>query len=140
MSRTNSIAPTPQDQAAVAAVPGRIIKAWADHDADAFAETFTEDGTMILPGLYREGREEIRSFMAAGFQGPFKGTRVTGAPIGVKFLTEDAALVVTAGGVLHPGDEKVSHERAIRASWLLVKRDGQWLLTAYQNSPANSAA
>ena len=57
--------PSEADQAAVAAIPQHVVAAWADHDADAFAGAFTEDGTLILPGLFLKGREEIRSHMAA---------------------------------------------------------------------------
>ena len=56
-------APTAGDQAAVAHIPKRIIAAWESHDADAFAAVFTENATMILPGVFRKGRDEIRAFM-----------------------------------------------------------------------------
>ncbi|MBB4915265.1 SgcJ/EcaC family oxidoreductase [Streptosporangium saharense] len=127
------------DRAAVAAVPQRVVDAWAEHDAKAFADVFTEDGSMILPGLYRKGRQEIRSFMAEAFEGPFKGTQVTGTPIDLRFLGETAGVLITQGGVLAPGETEVSSERAIRASWLVVKEDGRWRLAAYQNSPVNPA-
>ncbi|MBM0207233.1 SgcJ/EcaC family oxidoreductase [Micromonospora sp. NPDC051227] len=133
---SESAAPSDAEQAAVAAVPQRIVEAWAEHDADAFAAQFAEDGTMILPGLYCKGRTEIRDFIATAFAGPYRGTRVTGQPFEVRFLSPDTALLLTEGGVLAEGESDVAPERAIRASWLLNRQEGRWLLAAYQNSPA----
>ncbi|MFD6565070.1 SgcJ/EcaC family oxidoreductase [Micromonospora profundi] len=137
MSKSTTSPLSAEDEAAVREVPQRIVAAWAAHDADAFAATFTEDGSMILPGVFRQGRDEICGFMGQAFAGPYRGTRVTGTPTAVKVLAADTVLVLTEGGVLAPNDTEPSAERAVRASWLLVRRDGQWLLTAYQNSPAN---
>jgi uncharacterized protein (TIGR02246 family) len=123
------------DQAAIAAVPARMVAAWQAHDADAFADLFAEDGTMILPGLIRTGREEIRDFMARAYQGPYRGTTVTGRPIEIKPLAAGAVAVLTEGGVIAPGAAGLADADAIRASWILVKRDGQWVLAVYQNCP-----
>ncbi len=131
--------PSAADQAAVAALPQRIVDAWASHDAEAFAEVFTEDATMILPGHYRKGREEISAFMAQAFQGPYKGSQVTGTPISITFFNTRAGVLVTQGGVLAAGETEVADERAIRASWVFVKKGRKWLLAAYQNSPAVAA-
>lgn len=128
-----------EDSAQVAGLPGRIIEAWAAHDAKAFAEVFTDDGTMVLPGVMRVGGDQIREFMGDAFQGPFKGTRVTGVPVSVKALGADAAVMVTRGGVLAPGEEEVSDARAVRACWVAVRTGDTWRLAAYQNSPAHSS-
>lgn len=123
------------EQAAIAAVPSRMVAAWAAHDADAFADLFTQDGTLILPGVYKKGHEEIREFMAAGYAGPYQGTRVIGSPIDVKPLADGAVALLTIGGVLESGATELSDQAAIRASWILVKRDDRWQLAVYQNCP-----
>ncbi|WP_433386162.1 SgcJ/EcaC family oxidoreductase [Micromonospora sp. KLBMP9576] len=130
---------SPADHAGVAALPNRIVAAWAEQDADAFGAVFVEDGTMILPGLFLKGRDNIVGFMREAFAGPYRGTRVTGQPIDVRILNSEVAVVLTDGGVLAPGETTVADERAVRASWLMVKRDGGWSLAAYQNSPSLSA-
>jgi uncharacterized protein (TIGR02246 family) len=133
---TTTGTPSDADQAAVAAIPGRIVAAWAAHDADAFASVFAKDGSMILPGVYQKGRDDIRDFMAAGFSGPYKGTQVTGEPFDVRVLADDVCILLSVGGVLAAGETELPPERVVRASWLVVKQEGEWLLAAYQNSPS----
>lgn len=128
---------TDADQAGAAAVPQRIVAAWASQDAKKFAAVFTEKGTMILPGSFRKGREAVEEFMAEAFAGPYKGTRVTGEPISVEFLSPNSAVLVTAGGVLLPGEKEVAAERSIRATWVVVKVGTGWQLAAYQNTPVS---
>jgi uncharacterized protein (TIGR02246 family) len=125
--------------AELAAVPGRLVSAWAAHDAEAFSQLFTQDGTMILPGVYKKGHEDIRKHMEAGYSGPYKGTSVIGTPLEIKPLGSDAFALITVGGVLAPGEKEVSTKEAIRASWILVKDDGTWRLAVYQNCPRDPA-
>jgi uncharacterized protein (TIGR02246 family) len=122
-------------------VPLRLVGAWARNDADGVADTFTEDGTLILPGdVYKKGREEIRAFMAAAYAGPFKGTGVTGNPVDVRFASDDVALLRTHGGILAPGETEIDEELAVRSTWVCVKTDGEWQLAGYQNSPRGAGA
>jgi uncharacterized protein (TIGR02246 family) len=134
-SATGTTSLSAADQGEIAAVPARMIKTWAAHDATAFSELFTEDGTLILPGVYKKGRGEIRKFMEAGYAGPYKGTRVTGSPLDIKPLGDGAVALLTEGGVLAPGETELSSKEAIRASWILVKQGGTWQLAVYQNCP-----
>jgi uncharacterized protein (TIGR02246 family) len=126
--------------AELAAVPGRLVSAWAAQDAEAFSQLFIQDGTMILPGVYKKGREDIRKHMEAGYAGPYKGTSVTGTPLEMKPLGSAAFALITVGGVLAPGEQEVSAKEAIRASWILVKDDGTWRLAVYQNCPRDPAS
>ncbi|MDO8145896.1 MULTISPECIES: SgcJ/EcaC family oxidoreductase [unclassified Isoptericola] len=125
----------PEAWAPLVDVPARIIRAWAAHDADAFADVFTEDGTMILPGSFATGRAAIREFMQRAFAGPYRGTQVSGTPFQVRYLSQDIALMLTEGGVARAGADAVADDDAVRASWLLVREDQGWKLAAYQNSP-----
>jgi len=60
---------------------------------------------------------------------------VTGKPLASRFLGPDAGVLLTVGGVLEPGETEMSSKQAIRASWTVVRRDGEWRLAAYQNTP-----
>jgi uncharacterized protein (TIGR02246 family) len=126
---------TDSDKAAVAGLTQRLVVAWSHHDADAFADLFVTDGTMILPGVFRTGRAEIRKYMAQAFENEYKDSQVTGQPLDLRFLTPEVAVLLTEGGVLAPGDTEVTSDRAIRATWLAVKRNEQWQLANYQNTP-----
>jgi uncharacterized protein (TIGR02246 family) len=122
--------------AELVAIPGRLVTAWAANDAKAFSQLFIEDGTMILPGVYKKGREEIRQHMEAGYAAQYKGTTVTGSPLDAKPLGSEAVAMITVGGVLAPGEKEVSSKEAIRASWIMVKDDdGMWRISVYQNCP-----
>ncbi len=124
------------DRAAAAAVPQLIVSAWKNQDAAAFAAVFTDDGSMILPGVYLKGRNQIQTFMTSAFAGPYKGTQVTGQPLDVRFFSDDAGIIITGGGVLTAGETEVAAERAIRASWVIVKQEKAWQLAAYHNCPS----
>ncbi|WP_410648396.1 SgcJ/EcaC family oxidoreductase [Amycolatopsis sp. cmx-4-54] len=135
MTTTETAKVTDADKAAIAALTQKVIAAWAYHDADAFADVFTEDGTMILAGSFANGREEIRAFLKDAYATNYKGTQVTGKPVGLRFLSADSAVLLTQGGVLYKGESEVADHNAIRASWTVARQDGEWRLAAYQNTP-----
>ena len=124
------------EQASVAALPQQLLAAWAYQDADGLADLFTEDGTLVLPGVFRQGREDIRAYFKDAFDNQYNGTQVVGKPISLRFFGPDAALLLSFGGVLAAGETEVSDAQAIRASWFVVRVDGKWRLASYQNSPA----
>lgn len=95
---------------------------------------------MILPGVLCQGQDEIRTFMAAAFSGPYRGTRVTGTPVNLRAIDDETAVIVTQGGVTDADATEVPADRAVRATWVVVKRQGTWQLAAYQNTPATAPA
>lgn len=133
---TDSTQTTTSSQSEVLATIDAVYAAWAANDAGALAELYTEDATVVQPGVFKKSKDEIRSTMAAGFAGPLKGSHVLDAPQGVRFLGDDTALVIAEGGIVMAGAADGRPERVVRATWVLTKRHGRWIVAAYHNSPA----
>ncbi len=133
---TEFVGPYTDDwERAVLTVPQRIMGAWARNDADLFADTFTDNGSLLLNDNQMTSREQIRAYMAAGYAGPLKGAKVHGWPLQVTRLSERAAMVVTQGGIMFPGEERIADRNSIRAMWLIVAEEGRWKLLSHQSSP-----
>lgn len=125
----------------VLTIPLRLVAAWAGHDADGVAGVFAKDGVLILPGdVLKRSRDDIQAFMVAAYAGPFKGSRVVGKAVDVRFVSDDVALLRTHGGILAPGQTEISPAMAVRSTWVVVRNEGTWELAVYQNSPRGAGA
>jgi uncharacterized protein (TIGR02246 family) len=125
---------------ALRAVPMRTTEAWSKGDAEAFAAIFSETTQVVIGGVYLRSRDEVRSYIAAAFAGPVKGTQVVSEPVYVTQVDASTAVLITSGGVMIPGETTVSPARAIYATWMLTKNGGEWLIGAYHSSPVKGAA
>ncbi|MFL4952839.1 SgcJ/EcaC family oxidoreductase [Streptomyces sp. MMS24-I31] len=61
-----------------------------------------------------------------------KGSTTTDKVLNIRFLNDDAAVVVSETAILFPGETEVPEDRLVVASWMLTRQDGKWLLAAYQ--------
>jgi uncharacterized protein (TIGR02246 family) len=123
------------DEAAIQAVLVDSYKAWEAGDADGMVADYTADATAILPGSLRDSRDAIRKSMALAFEGPLKGSSTYNRQLSLRFVGRDAAIVVSESGILFAGQTEVPDTGKVNATWVLEKRDGQWLIAAYHNSP-----
>ncbi len=128
------------DAAAIQAVLVDSYKAWEAGDADGMVADYAADATVIMPGAHRDSRDEIRDNMALAFAGPLKGTSTWNRQLSLRFVGTDAAIVVVESGILFPGQTEVPDAGKVNATWVFEKRDGQWLIAAYHNSPVLAAA
>jgi uncharacterized protein (TIGR02246 family) len=124
-----------QDEAAIQAVLEDSYRAWAAGDADGMVADYTADATAIMTGSLRDSRDVIRQNMAMAFAGPLKGSSTYNKPLSVRFVGKDAAIVVSESGILLAGETDLPDTRKVNATWVFQKRDGQWLIAAYHNSP-----
>lgn len=133
MTTTDDVA-VQTEEAVVRSVLEAAYNAWAANDADAFAALYTDDATIVLPGTFHSGREAIRQYMAFGFAGPMKGTRPVDTPQNVRIINGDTGIVVSESVILFAGEEDAPRERYRRATWVVTKQDGEWLIDAYHNA------
>ena len=137
MTGKNPASVLAENEGAVRETLRGVYDAWAANDADAFAASYVEDATVVLPGSYKDGKNEVRNYMAAAFDGPLKGSQGIDEPQNVRFLDDNTAVVVSEAGILMAGESEPPDERRVRATWVLTKQDGKWLVAAYHNCPAN---
>lgn len=128
---------TTTDTTAVRAVLDRFYDAWAANDADALVPLYLDDASVVRPGVVHHSRDALRAGMAASFAGPLKGSRGVDDAASIRFPGPDTAIVVSTAGVLMPGEESLPPEREVSATWVLVRRDGEWRIAAYANAPAH---
>jgi uncharacterized protein (TIGR02246 family) len=126
---------TSDDEKAVLTVPMRIQEGWERNDADYFADTFTDNGSLLMKDDQLTSRDEIRAYMSTGFEGYFRGARVRGWPLAVTFLDDTTALVVSQGGIVLDGETVTAPERQVRVTWVIVKQDEGLKLLSHQTSP-----
>jgi len=127
------------DEVAIQAVLVDSYGAWEAGDADGMVANYTADATAVLPGSLRDSREMIRENMALAFAGPLKGSSTYNKQLSLRFVGRDAAIVISESGILFAGETEVPDERKVNATWAFEKRDGQWLIAAYHNSPVLAA-
>ncbi|MDQ1563700.1 MAG: hypothetical protein QOI14_651, partial [Actinomycetota bacterium] len=109
--------------------------AWEAGDADGMVANYTADATAIMTGSLRDSRDVIRDSMALAFEGPLKDSSTYNRQRSLRFVGRDAAIVVSESGILFPGQTEVPEAGKANATWVFEKRDGQWLIAAYHNSP-----
>jgi uncharacterized protein (TIGR02246 family) len=126
------------DEATINVMLSQMYQAWTDNDADGFVKYYTDDATAILPGSLRSSRKVIRDVMAAGFEGPLKGSSTVDKQLSLRFVGQDTAIAISEGGILFAGEDAVPEARKIHATWVFEKRDGRWMVAAYHNSPVQT--
>src|SRR5260221_6705398 len=93
-----------EDEAAIQALLVDSYKAWEAGDAAGMVANYTADATAIMTGSFRDSRDVIRENMALAFEGPLKGSSTYNKQLSLRFVGRDAAIVVSASGILFACD------------------------------------
>ncbi|MCX5199502.1 SgcJ/EcaC family oxidoreductase [Streptomyces sp. NBC_00249] len=123
------------EEGAAYTAPLRVRAAWESQDADAVADMFTENGSLLVGDEQLTSREQIREFLRKAFREEQRGTRIPEEPVEVRLLAPKVALAITHGGRVAEGAGTWTPEDEYRAMWVLVKQDGDWRVSSRQTSP-----
>jgi uncharacterized protein (TIGR02246 family) len=128
------------DEPAISALLQALVDAWGRGDGEAFGALFTEDADYVaFNGYHMKGRRQIAAVHQQLFDTVLKGTRLGGGDTTqsvttLRFLAPDVALFHSSGGVRWPGQEQAPAEQNSVQTFVLVKQDDQWRITAFQNT------
>jgi uncharacterized protein (TIGR02246 family) len=127
------VALTEELAAARATIDG-VVAAWEKNDANAFVDHYTDDATLVtVEGIYCKGKEQIRKQMTMLYATVFKDSKVFDTLEDIRLVTDDVAIAITWNAILLGHLEELPPEETRRATWVLSKQDGRWLVEAFQN-------
>ena len=130
------------DESVVRNVLAEYTVSWNRHDTTAVGRLFTENCEYVnIAGVHLKGVQEIVQRQADLFQDRLKTAvrRLTGAE--VRFSTPDVALVHATWDVTgssRPTGEAVPVLKEI-TTMTMVKTDGKWLITAFQDTESGGS-
>ena len=126
---------TEKDEREIRELMERLSDSWARGDAQAYGAEFTEDCDYVaFDGTRFRGPSEPQTHLARLFDTVLKDSRLEGEVESVRFVSPDAAVVHWTGSVAYPWQERVSRRRLSRQTLVMVRRDGRWRATAFQNT------
>ena len=119
-----------EDEQAIQKLLADFVAAWNQHDMKLWSELATDDADyVVISAKHLKGRDEIFKYHDELHKGPFKDHKMKASWQDVRFLHNDVAL----GHVkFEPGNEIT--KRTALATLVLVKQNGRWLITAFQNT------
>jgi uncharacterized protein (TIGR02246 family) len=125
------------DSTAIKKVVADFLDAFNRHDAHAWAMPFGEDGDFTnVAGLTRHGRKEVEERFAGLFAGPLKSSHRTATVKHIRFITPEVA-AVDADWELVGSKASDGSENPVRKglfTWVMTKRNGQWLFAVFHES------
>lgn len=130
-------------EAAIHAVLRQLTEAWNAGDAEAYGRLFTEDADYVtFFGMNFPGRATIESSHRALFEGPLRGSKLTGdgGSAKVRFLRPDVAVAVLGGGSSLTGEATADAGRASTVTFVLVEESDGWRIASFQNTRVSDPA
>lgn len=121
---------------AVRALYQQLLDAWNSRSAQGIAERFTEDGELIgFDGSQVVGRENILLHLTPIFANHPTPPYVSIVK-DVRFPGSDVAILRACVGMVPPGEMDLNPELNAHQTLIAVKRNDEWRIELFQNTPA----
>lgn len=131
----------PANETAVRKTLATYTESWNKHDMKVFATVFAPDCDYVnIGGVHWIGLEENVRQHTRLFQERLAGVVQNPTNVQIRFPRPEVALVHTnwdVTGYTRPDGEKVDVLKEI-TTMVLIKADGKWLITAFQNTEVRS--
>ncbi len=120
----------------VQALYRQLLDAWNDRNARAMADLFAEDGESIgFDGSQSIGRDEIFSHLKPIFEDHPTAQFVSKVK-NVRFLGSGIAILRAIAGMVPPGQSDINPKVNTHHTIVAVKKEGNWRIQLFQNTPA----
>jgi uncharacterized protein (TIGR02246 family) len=114
----------------------QLIEAWNHRSASEMSELFTKEGEMIgFDGSQSKGSEEIFSHLKPIFESHPTAPFVSKVK-DVRFLGSEVALLRAIAGMVPPGQGDINPQVNTHHTVVAVKKEGNWQIELFQNTPA----
>lgn len=120
----------------VRALYDQLIAAWNDHDGEAMAEPFAEDGVIIgFDGSISYGRGKIGAEMSTIFA-DHETARYAVKVQSVRPLGPQAMILRAIAGLVPPGQTSINSETNSHQTLIAEEQQGRWTIVLFQNTAA----
>lgn len=132
----NSRSSETSEEKEVRALYAQLLDYWNKRNAAGFAALFEEEGNQVgFDGSQVNGWADIESHLSTIF-----ADHMTAAYVGkvreVRFLSPDIAILRAVVGMVPHGKTDINPATNAIQSLVAVKRNGQWRIALFQNTPA----
>ena len=121
---------------AIETLHSKLLTYWNNQDAKGMASLFSDNGNVIgFDGSMMNGRNQIETELKQVFEN-HKTARYVWIVKEIGFLAEDFALLRAIVGMVPPGKNDINPQTNAIQSLISIKQDNNWLITLFQNTPA----
>ncbi|GGM58256.1 hypothetical protein GCM10011608_49020 [Micromonospora sonchi] len=122
------------DDHAIAALFDRLMQAWTDNDAAAYAACFTEDSDYVsYDGTRAIGKLPMQHAHDQLFRGVLAGSALVGGIESIRYVHHDVAVIHGTASVLMPWRSTLPKRRLSRQTLVAVRAEDGWRFTALHN-------